>query len=56
MERPDDTGASAVEYGLLLAAITAVIVAAVFLWGSAVENLFSTSGTTLQNCIDSTSC
>lgn len=53
MERPDDTGVSAVECGVLLAAIAATIVAAVFLWGSTVESLFSSSNTTFQSCIDS---
>ncbi|WP_310963153.1 Flp family type IVb pilin [Nocardioides terrisoli] len=39
----DDTGASAVEYGLLITGIAAVIAAAVFLFGGAVLNLFSDS-------------
>jgi pilus assembly protein Flp/PilA len=48
-----DEGASAVEYGLLVAAIAAVIVVIVFGLGTAVKGLFSktstcvsTSGTT----------
>jgi Flp pilus assembly pilin Flp len=53
MERTDDTGASALEYGLMLAAITALIAAAVFHWGSAVGDLFSNSDTTFHSCIDS---
>jgi pilus assembly protein Flp/PilA len=36
----DDTGASAVEYGLLIAAIAAVIVVVVFALGSVVKNKF----------------
>ena len=37
----DDRGASAVEYGLLVAAIAAVIVIIVFALGGVVQNLFS---------------
>jgi pilus assembly protein Flp/PilA len=37
----DDTGASAVEYGLLIAAIAAVIVVVVFALGSVVKNKFN---------------
>jgi pilus assembly protein Flp/PilA len=37
---PNDEGASAVEYGLLLAAVAAVIVLAVFALGGAVTGLF----------------
>ncbi len=44
-----DEGASAVEYGLLLAAVAAVIVAAVFLLGGAVHELFGTSCSTIQS-------
>jgi pilus assembly protein Flp/PilA len=36
----DDKGASAVEYGLLIAAIAAVIVVIVFALGSVVKNKF----------------
>jgi pilus assembly protein Flp/PilA len=36
-----DEGASAVEYGLLVAAIAAVIVGVVFLLGGQVKNAFS---------------
>lgn len=38
---PDDVGASAVEYALLLTAIAAVIVIAVFALGGIVRDLFS---------------
>lgn len=37
----DDSGASAVEYGLLVAGIAAVIVAVVFLFGGFISNVFS---------------
>lgn len=44
----NDDGASAVEYGLLLAAVAAVVVAAVFLLGGAVKELFTSSCDTIQ--------
>ena len=49
-----DEGASAVEYGLLVAAIAAVIVGVVFLLGTTVKNTFSKT----TSCISasSTSC
>ncbi len=42
-----DEGASAVEYGLLVAAIAALIVGVVFLLGSRVKSTFSTT----ESCI-----
>ncbi|WP_344302261.1 Flp family type IVb pilin [Nocardioides bigeumensis] len=39
--RLDERGASAVEYGLLIAGIAALIVAVVFLFGGALSNIFS---------------
>lgn len=39
----DETGASAVEYGLLVAGIAAVIVAGVFLFGGAMNELMGDS-------------
>ena len=49
-----DDGASAVEYGLLVAAIAAVIVGVVFLLGGRVQSAFSKT----NSCISakSTSC
>ena len=44
VERPesmDEDGASAVEYGLLLAGVAALIITVVFLFGGAVTDLFS---------------
>ena len=38
--RHDDDGASAVEYGLLVAGIAALIVAVVFLFGGVIQNAF----------------
>jgi pilus assembly protein Flp/PilA len=44
-----DEGASAVEYGLLVAAIAAVIVAVVFALGSYVRGAFQTSCDNIAN-------
>jgi pilus assembly protein Flp/PilA len=55
----DEDGASAVEYGLLVAAIAALIVVIVFLLGGLIKNAFShtcgaisagTAATTTSNC------
>lgn len=47
MLAPGDHGASAVEYGLLLAAIAAVIIAAAFAVGSVTDGLFRHTSTCL---------
>ncbi len=39
--RRDEEGASAVEYGLLVAGIAALIVAIVFLFGGVIQDAFS---------------
>jgi pilus assembly protein Flp/PilA len=49
-----DRGASAVEYGLMLAAIAAVIVAAVFVLGGVVGDLFSSTQSCFEAGVDST--
>jgi len=46
-KRLDERGASAVEYGLLVAGIAVVIIAAVFLLGGTVSSLFGHT----QSCI-----
>lgn len=43
-----DTGASAVEYGLLIAGVAAVLVAALFLFGSFVRDTMAQSCTTIS--------
>jgi pilus assembly protein Flp/PilA len=48
MIQTSDRGASAVEYGLLVAGIAAVIVAAVFLLGGNVETTFSDVADSIQ--------
>ncbi len=45
----NDDGASAVEYGLLIAAIAAVIVGIVFGLGTLVKNAFGDTSTCIQN-------
>ena len=45
----DDTGASAVEYGLLIAAIAAVIVVVVFALGSIVRSKFHNTCTIVRS-------
>jgi pilus assembly protein Flp/PilA len=41
MARRDEDGASAVEYGLLVAGIAAIIVLVVFMLGGVIKNSFS---------------
>jgi pilus assembly protein Flp/PilA len=41
--RRDENGASAVEYGLLVAGIAALIVAIVFLFGGVIKGAFSST-------------
>jgi pilus assembly protein Flp/PilA len=45
----DDTGASAVEYGLLVAAVAAVVVIILFALGGAVRDMFSESCQTIDD-------
>ena len=57
LARRDEDGASAVEYGLLVAGIAALIVAVVFLFGGMIKDVFSetcnkikTSGSFSSTC------
>ncbi len=50
--RRDERGASAVEYGLLIAGIAAVIVLAVFAFGGGVLNLFESSCDSMSRAFD----
>jgi pilus assembly protein Flp/PilA len=45
----NDEGASAVEYGLLVAAIAAVIVVIVFALGGVIKEVFTNTCTTVQS-------
>jgi pilus assembly protein Flp/PilA len=47
--RRDEDGASAVEYGLLVAGIAALIVAVVFLFGGLIKNVFSNTCDKINN-------
>ncbi|QWC85659.1 Flp family type IVb pilin [Nocardioidaceae bacterium] len=46
--RQSERGASAVEYGLLVAGIAALIVAVVFLFGGFVKGIFSSTCTSID--------
>jgi pilus assembly protein Flp/PilA len=50
----DDTGASAVEYGLLVAAVAAVTVIILFALGGAVQDMFSESCATIDSKVTPT--
>ncbi len=53
----DERGASAVEYGLLVAGVAALIVLIVFAFGGVVSNLFSDSCGTITDTVQaSASC
>lgn len=49
MARRNDDGASAVEYGLLVAGIAALIVAVVFLFGGFIKGIFNNTCETVNN-------
>ena len=51
--RRDDDGASAVEYGLLVAGIAAVIVLLVFALGGVIQSAFSSTCTTVTGKVTS---
>jgi pilus assembly protein Flp/PilA len=53
----DEDGASAVEYGLLVAAIAALIVVVVFLFGGLIRHVFADTCNTIGSSVSgSTSC
>ena len=47
--RDDENGASAVEYGLLVAGIAALIVAVVFLFGGMISGVFNDTCASVQS-------
>ncbi|MGN6723852.1 MAG: Flp family type IVb pilin [Marmoricola sp.] len=55
LARRAEDGASAVEYGLLVAGIAALIVAVVFLFGGMVKNVFSSTCTSITGSASMTS-
>ena len=48
LAKMDERGASAVEYGLLVAGIAAVIVAIVFILGGTLEGVFSSTNDSIN--------
>jgi pilus assembly protein Flp/PilA len=55
-DRSQEDGASAVEYGLLVAGIAALVVAVVFALGGAIGGLFSDSCGTVASHMTSATC
>ena len=51
----DETGASAVEYGLIIAAIAALVTIIVFAFGGVVRDMFTESCTTIADTASPTS-
>ena len=49
LAKMDERGASAVEYGLLVAGIAAVIVAVVFLLGNTLNGVFTNTNNSISN-------
>jgi pilus assembly protein Flp/PilA len=49
ISKMDERGASAVEYGLLVAGIAAVIVAIVFLLGGTLSGVFNKTNSSISN-------
>ena len=47
--RREERGASAVEYGLLIAGIAALIVAVVFVFGETIQGVFTETCTAVNN-------
>jgi pilus assembly protein Flp/PilA len=56
LAKMDERGASAVEYGLLITGIAALIAATVFLFGGAVKGLFSSTCNTVGASAKTGSC
>ena len=52
----DERGASAVEYGLLIAGIAALIVAVVFLFGGVLNEVFTDTCNTVANGTTTATC
>ncbi len=56
IDKRDERGASAVEYGLLIAGIAALIVLVVFAFGGVLSNLFSDSCGTITSVVTASTC
>lgn len=48
-QKMDERGASAVEYGLLIAGIAALIIVIVFAFGEEIQEVFTETSTELEN-------
>ncbi|MCW2787454.1 MAG: Flp family type IVb pilin [Marmoricola sp.] len=55
-QRRDDDGASAVEYGLLVAGIAALIVAIVFAFGGMISGVFKNTCNTIASSTSTSTC
>ena len=55
-EDRDERGASAVEYGLLIAGIAALIVVVVFAFGGAIKDIFDTTCDTIGGSAGTATC
>ena len=53
---PSEAGASAVEYGLLISGVAALIVVAVYLFGGSVDYLFDDTCGAVENETSAASC
>jgi pilus assembly protein Flp/PilA len=56
VEPAGDLGASGIEYGLLIAAVAAVIVTLVFVFGQLVKDQYRTTCTNLQSQMAGDNC
>jgi pilus assembly protein Flp/PilA len=56
LEKLDERGASAVEYGLLVAGIAIVIIAAVFLLGGKIKDMFQNTSNCIGNASVASTC
>ena len=56
LAKMDERGASAVEYGLLIAGIAALIVVVVFAFGGVIKNIFQTTCKSVGQSSGNASC
>ena len=56
LAKMDERGASAVEYGLLIAGIAALIVVVVFAFGGVLKNIFNDTCTTVGTSASAGTC
>jgi pilus assembly protein Flp/PilA len=56
VKRRDERGASAVEYGLLIAGVAAVVVLVIFSFGHVIGDLFGNSCGTVAGTIKNSTC